>query len=123
MCTALRLGGFFWRPKPLLRFFFLAASFGTGQSALVDDSRQIRRGSAGLPSDHVRPARSSVTNYEQCRRSKSCKFGLAFESTRNSDSFLSRLSSSYGARRGSLVLDGYRDLRRRTFHSNYSRRD
>src|SRR5205823_15135638 len=105
MCTALRLGGFFWRPKPLLRFFFLAASFGTGQSALVDDSRKIRRGSAGLPSDHVRPARSRVTNYEQCSRSKSCKFGLAFVSTRNRDSFLSCFSSSYGTSLSFSLLD------------------
>src|SRR5207253_315916 len=44
---------------------------------------------------------------------------VAAESTWNSDPFLSPLSSSYGAGRGSLVFDGYRYLWRRTFHPDY----
>jgi transcriptional regulator GlxA family with amidase domain len=35
---------------------FLVTSVGTGQSALVDDSRQIRRGGAGFHPDHARTA-------------------------------------------------------------------
>jgi putative MFS transporter len=64
-------------------------------------------------------ARSSATNYRRWRGPKRCKFNPAFEITRTSDSFLSRLSSSNHACRNPVVPDGYRHLWRRTLHPDY----
>src|SRR5207249_4493275 len=81
---------------------FRVTSVGTRQSALVNDSRQICKGGAGLHTDYARTARNSAATYRQCRKPEPGKFGRASETSRNRGSFLAPLSGPDGAGSGSL---------------------
>ena len=96
--------------------FFCFTSLGTRQSALADDSREIYGGGAGFCPHHARAERASVPTYSRPR--EACSFGSE-NKRRNRDLVFAGLPSAHGAGGNTVVSDGHRHLRSRTFYSRH----